>query len=58
MIFNYFWKGDRLMNKDIFFTMTPMERVKEINVLLQKYDLKQIAEMMDIPYSTFTKEMR
>ena len=28
------------MNKDKFFTMTPEERVKEINALLQKYDLK------------------
>lgn len=38
--------------------MTPEERVKEINALLQKYDLKQIAKMIGIPYSTFTKEMR
>lgn len=46
------------MNKDKFFTMTPEERVKEINALLQKYDLKQIAKMIGIPYSTFTKVMR
>lgn len=58
MISYYFWKGDKSMNKETFLTMTPEERVKEINVLLQKYDLKQIAEMLDIPYSTFTKEMR
>ncbi|MED3824420.1 hypothetical protein P4561_11930 [Priestia flexa] len=46
------------MNRDKFFTMTPEERVKDINALLQKYDLKQIAKMIGIPYSTFTKEMR
>ncbi|WP_339197701.1 hypothetical protein [Aeribacillus sp. FSL k6-2211] len=46
------------MDKDTFFTMTPEERVKKVNELLQKYELKEIADLIGIPYSTFTKEMR
>lgn len=46
------------MDKDKFFTTKPSKRVEEVNRLLQKYDLKKIAEMVGIPYSTFTKEMR
>lgn len=46
------------MDKDTFFTMKPSIRVKEVNHLLQKYDLKKVAEIVGIPYSTFTKEMR
>ena len=46
------------MDKDTFFTMNPSIRVKEVNQLLQRYDLKKVAEIAGIPYSTFTKEMR
>lgn len=46
------------MDKDSFFTMTPERRVQEVNRLLQKYELKEIAALIGIPYSTFTKEMR
>ncbi|MFD1779890.1 hypothetical protein ACFSFW_14595 [Fredinandcohnia salidurans] len=46
------------MDKDTFFTTKPSKRVEEVNLLLQKYDLKKVAEMFGIPYSTFTKEMR
>jgi len=46
------------MDKDTFFTMKPSIRVKEVNQLLKKYDLKKVAEIVGIPYSTFTKEMR
>lgn len=46
------------MDKDTFFTMAPEERVKKVNELLQKYELKEIADLIGIPYSTFTKEMR
>jgi len=46
------------MDKDTFFTTKPSIRIKEVNQLLQKYDLKQVAEIVGIPYSTFTKEMR
>lgn len=46
------------MDKDIFFTMKPSIRVKEVNQLLQKYDLKRVSEIVGIPYSTFTKDMR
>ncbi|NBJ71531.1 hypothetical protein [Roseburia sp. 1XD42-34] len=38
--------------------MKPSIRVKEVNQLLKKYDLKKVAEIVGIPYSTFTKEMR
>ena len=46
------------MDKNTFFTMSPEERVKKVNELLQKYELKEIADLIGIPYSTFTKEMR
>jgi bifunctional pyridoxal-dependent enzyme with beta-cystathionase and maltose regulon repressor activities len=46
------------MKKEIFMKMKPNERVKEINKLLQKHELKEVASMMDIPFSTFCKEMR
>ena len=46
------------MDKDTFFTTKPSKRVEEVNRLLQKYDLREVAEMVGIPYSTFTKEMR
>lgn len=46
------------MDKDTFFTTKPSIRIKEVNQLLQKYDLKKVAELIGIPYSTFTKEMR
>lgn len=46
------------MDKDTFFTTKPSKRVEKVNHLLQKYDLKKVAEMVSIPYSTFTKEMR
>lgn len=46
------------MDKDTFFTTKPAKRVVEMNRLLQKYDLKKVAEIVGIPYSTFTKEMR
>lgn len=46
------------MDKDTFFTTKPSIRVKEVNLLLQKYDLKKVGEIVGIPYSTFTKEMR
>lgn len=46
------------MNKDTFFTMSPQKRVEEVNKLLQKYDLNNVAKQIGLPYSTFTKEMR
>lgn len=46
------------MNKDTFYTMEPSKRVIEVNQLLQKYDLRKVAEVVGIKYSTFTKEMR
>jgi len=46
------------MNKDNFFTISPEKRVQEVNRLLQKNELKKVAEIVDVPYSTFTKIMR
>jgi hypothetical protein len=46
------------MNKDTFLTMAPEKRTKEVNLLLQKYDLKGVADLLEIPSSTFSKIMR
>lgn len=46
------------MDKEKFFTMTPSKRVQEINNLLQKYDLKEISELIGIPSSSLSKHMR
>lgn len=46
------------MDKDNFFTITSKKRVEEVNILLKKYELKEVAERIGIPYSTFTKQMR
>lgn len=46
------------MNKDNFFTMPHAKRVQEVNRLLQKNELKKVSELVDVPYSTFTKVMR
>ncbi|MBG9913880.1 hypothetical protein ABD67_02970 [Bacillus sonorensis] len=40
------------MDKDTYFIMKPVKGVEEVNHLLQQYDLKQISEMIGIPYST------
>jgi hypothetical protein len=46
------------MNKDTFLTMTPEKRTREVNLLLQNYDLKGVADLLEIPSSTFSKIMR
>ncbi|WP_062515147.1 hypothetical protein [Halobacillus sp. KGW1] len=46
------------MNKDTFLTMTPKDRVKEVNSLLQEYDLKEISKIIGVPSSSFSKIMR
>lgn len=45
------------MNKETFFIMLPEERVDIINKMLQTMTLKEIGEKLDIPHSTFLKEM-
>lgn len=54
----YKMKGDMLMNKETIFTMSPTERVQEVNKLLQEHDLKEISKLIGIPSSTFSKLMR
>lgn len=46
------------MDKETFFTITPSKRVEEVNLLLQKYELKEIANLIGVPQSTFSKVMR
>lgn len=46
------------MDKNTFITMPPAKRVKEVNKMLQKYDLKEISKLIGIPSSTFSKVMR
>lgn len=46
------------MDKETFLKMPPAIRVKEVNKLLKKYDLKEISKMIGIPSSTFSKVMR
>lgn len=46
------------MNKDRFFTMDVDKRAEEINKMLVNSDLKGVAKALDIPYSSFTKEMQ
>ncbi|MDF2065097.1 hypothetical protein [Bacillus sp. Cr_A10] len=46
------------MNKDEFITLSPAKRVEEVNHLLKRHTLKEIATMVNFAYSTFTTEMR
>jgi len=46
------------MDKNTFITMPPSKRVQEVNKLLQKHDLKEISNILEIPSSTFSKVMR
>lgn len=38
--------------------MDPDIRAEKINALLENSDLRGVSQMLDIPYSTFTKEMQ
>lgn len=46
------------MDKQKFLTMSPSERVQEVNNLLQDHDLKEISDLIGIPSSSFSKIMR
>lgn len=46
-----------MINGDNFFKADPDLRVKEINKMLESKALPDIAKDLDIPYSTFLKEM-
>lgn len=46
------------MNKEEFITLSPKKRVEEVNMLLRKHSLKEIANILGFKYSTFTTEIR
>lgn len=46
------------MDNQTFIAMSPAERVKKVNKLLQDYDMKEIANLIGIPSSSFSKIMR
>lgn len=46
------------MNREEFITLSPERRVEEVNKLLRKHTLKEVASILDFKYSTFTTEMR
>jgi len=46
------------MNKDSFFTIDVDKRAEEINKMLVNSDLKGVAEVLGLAYSTFTKSMQ
>lgn len=46
------------MDKDQFITLSPTKRVEKVNHLLKSHSLKEIANMLNFAYSTFTTEMR
>ena len=47
-----------LMDKDKFLAMTPAERVRIVNKLLQDHDLRGVAKVIGIPSSSLSKIMR
>lgn len=47
-----------LMDKDKFLAMTPAERVRIVNKLLQDHDLRGVAKVLEIPSSSLSKIMR
>lgn len=46
------------MDNQTFIAMSPAERVKKVNKLLQDHDMKEIANLIGIPSSSFSKIMR
>ena len=46
------------MDKDKFLAMTPAERVRVVNKLLQNHDLRGVAKVIGIPSSSLSKIMR
>lgn len=46
------------LNREEFITLSPEKRVEEVNHLLKRHNLKEIANMLGFKYSTFTTEMR
>lgn len=46
------------MDREQFITLSPEKRVEEVNKLLQKHTLKEIADLLEDSYSTFTTEIR
>ena len=46
------------MDKDKFLAMTPAERVRIVNKLLQDHDLRGVAKVLEIPSSSLSKIMR
>ncbi|PMC35739.1 hypothetical protein CJ195_18345 [Bacillus sp. UMB0899] len=46
------------MDREEFITLSPERRVEEVNHLLKKHTLREIAAILKYAYSTFTTEMR
>ncbi|MGX1447697.1 hypothetical protein ACUXOD_001445 [Bacillus sp. 153480037-1] len=46
------------MNREEFITLSPERRVAEVNHLLKKHTLREIAAILKFAYSTFTTEIR
>ncbi|MCR6112640.1 hypothetical protein HXA35_20085 [Bacillus sp. A301a_S52] len=46
------------MNREEFITLSPERRVEEVNHLLKKHTLREIAATLNFAYSTFTTEIR
>ncbi|MFD1447952.1 hypothetical protein [Oceanobacillus profundus] len=46
------------MDNQTFIAMSPAERVKKVNKLLQDHDMKEISNLIGIPSSSFSKIMR
>lgn len=46
------------MDNQSFIAMSPAERVKKVNKLLQDHDMKEISNLIGIPSSSFSKIMR
>lgn len=46
------------MDKDKFIAMSPAERVRVVNKLLQDHDLRGVSKLIGIPSSSLSKIMR
>ncbi|WP_193063734.1 hypothetical protein [Oceanobacillus oncorhynchi] len=46
------------MDNQTFIAMSPADRVKKVNKLLQDHDMKEISSLIGIPSSSFSKIMR
>jgi IS30 family transposase len=46
------------LNREEFITLSPERRVEEVNHLLKKHTLREIAATLNFAYSTFTTEIR